>query len=159
MSGQGTSNIIGEAEAALVSVLAEALPELSVEPFPEAPAEYDFIHPVGAVLVQYDGGSISPPDSLGIVSQKRELNFSVVSITRNLRDSCGCYDVLTRIRAALLGLKIQGCEPAYQTSERFADETDGVWTYVQGFALGTFQVQGAANLAAQDNIYENLECL
>ena len=162
MSGQAegsgeraAANIIGQAEAALVEALAEVMPELEVIPFPEAPAEYEFIHPVGAVLVQYDGGSISPPDTLDLVRQRRELNFTVVSVTRNLRGPCGCYEVLARIRDALLGLSVCGCDPAYQTSEQFMDETDGIWTYAQGFALRTMQVQGLPNLAARDSIYED----
>ena len=46
-------------EEALLSKLQEELPELSVEALPDKPDDYDFIHPVGAVLVKYDSSNFS----------------------------------------------------------------------------------------------------
>ena len=40
---------------AVVEHLQAAIPWVSVEAFPERPSEYQFIHPVGAILVGYGG--------------------------------------------------------------------------------------------------------
>lgn len=142
-------------ESAILAVLREAFPELEVEPFPDRPEEYEFLHPVGSLLLQYDGGSISAPGTLGFTTQMRELNFSVLSLTRNLRDNGGCYDVLERVRHTLLGLKIEGCELMFSTDESFVSEDEGVWIYRQSFCLRAPQVQDMPNYYAQNDFFES----
>ena len=147
--------MIRELESALISALTEAFPDLSVEPFPDNSSEYEFIHPLGALLVQYDGGSISESEALSLTAQPRDLHFTVLSLTRNLRDHGGCYEVLDRVRNCLLGLKLPGVKQIYGLQERFSNETDGVWSYAQGFSLRTVQVQDASNYEAQDDFFED----
>ena len=141
-------------EEALLSKLQEELSELSVEAFPDKPDDYDFIHPVGAVLVKYDSSSFSDDYCLAYTAQYRTLTFMVVSLTRNLRTHCGCYDVLERIRNAILGLKLPGLEQVKQVDEQFSDETDGIWTYIQTFNIKTLALQQLPNFTAQDPDYE-----
>lgn len=147
--------MIRELESALLGALTEAFPDLSVEPFPDNPSEYEFIHPLGALLVQYDGGSISSSVSLSLTAQPRELHFTVLSLTRNLRDHGGCYEVLDRVRKCLLGLKLPGVRQIYGLQERFSNEADGVWVYAQSFSLQTMQVQDQPNYDAQNGTYED----
>ena len=147
--------MIRELESALLGALTEAFPDLSVEPFPDNPSEYEFIHPLGALLVQYDGGSISSSASLSLTAQPRELHFTVLSLTRNLRDHGGCYEVLNRVRKCLLGLKLPGVRQIYGLQERFSNEADGVWVYAQSFSLQTMQVQDQPNYDAQSHTYED----
>lgn len=147
--------MIRELEGALLDALTEAFPDLSVEPFPDNPSEYEFIHPLGALLVQYDGGSISGTVAVDMIAQPRELHFTVLSLTRNLRDHGGCYEVLDRVRNCLLGLKLPGVKQIYSLEERFSSEADGVWVYTQGFSLRTVQVQDAPNYEAQNDFFED----
>ena len=124
---------VQDIENAIMAKLASALPELSVEAFPERPEEYELLHPLGAVLVQYDGSSYSQNSvSNGAVAQVRKPKFSVVYLVRNLRDAAGCYDILDRGREALCGLCITGAiTPMEITYEGFTAEHDGVWIYTQ----------------------------
>lgn len=147
--------MIRELESALLDALTEAFPDLSVEPFPDNPSEYEFIHPLGALLVQYDGGSISGTVAVDMIAQPRELHFTVLSLTRNLRDHGGCYEVLDRVRKCLLGLKLPGVKQIYGLQERFSDEADGVWVYAQSFSLQTMQTQDRPNYDAQNDTYED----
>lgn len=147
--------MIRELEGALLDALTEAFPDLSVEPFPDNPSEYEFIHPLGALLVQYDGGSISGTVAVDMIAQPRELHFTVLSLTRNLRDHGGCYEVLDRVRKCLLGLKLPGVKQIYGLQERFSDEADGVWVYAQSFSLQTMQTQDRPNYDAQNDTYED----
>lgn len=147
--------MILQLEQALITALKAAFPELEVEPFPDNPSEYEFIHPVGALLVQYDGGDISNPVAVDLVAQPRTLHFTVLSMTRNLRDHGGCYEVLDRVRKCLLGLKLPGVKQIYGIKERFSNETDGVWVYVQSFSLRTMQIQDQPNYDAQNDAYED----
>ena len=147
--------MIRELESALIGALSASCPDLSVEPFPDNPSEYEFIHPVGALLVQYDGGTISGTVALDLIAQPRELHFTVLSLTRNLRDHGGCYEVLDRVRNCLLGLKLPGVKQIYGLQERFFNETDGVWVYAQSFILRTVQTQDKPNYDAQNDAYED----
>ena len=147
--------MIIEYENALVTALRTDCPDLEVLPFPDNPVEYEFIHPVGALLVRYDGGSITKTSSMSLTAQPRDLQFSVVSLTRNLRDHGGCYEVLKRVRDSLLGLKLPGAAQVYALNEDFVQEEDGVWVYSQRFSLRTMQIQDQPNYDAQNDAYEN----
>jgi hypothetical protein len=147
---------IAAIESAIIDKLKIDLPELEVTAYPERPSEYDFIHPAGAVLVQYDGGQISDPKAVGFNVQERDLRFSVVSLSRSLRCHNGCYDVLDRIRKSLLGLKTPGCRQIWEVSEDFVNEQDGVWTYAQIFNVHTVQAQDTPNYSQQDPSLDSL---
>lgn len=133
---------VQDIETALIAKLREALPELSIEAFPERPEDYELLHPLGAVLVQYDGSTYGDNRlSNGGVAQVRTLRFSVVYLVRNLRDSSGCYDVLARGAEALSGLAVPGTIGAGTiSSERFNAETDGVWMYLQTYEFAARHV-------------------
>lgn len=133
---------VHDIEAALIAKLGSVLPELEVQAFPEKPEEYSLLHPVGAALVQYDGSEFSGNAiATGGVAQVRTLRFSVVYLVRNLRDSSGCYDILHRGNAALSGLVVPGAvRPVTIVREAFHAEADGVWMYVQSYALAVRHV-------------------
>lgn len=147
-------SLIEDIETVLIKKLQNELPELAVEAFPDNPSEYEFIHPLGAVLVQYESTQFEGDYALAFTAQPATITFAVVSLTRNLRSHSGCYDVLERIRNAILGLKIPGLEQVKQTDERFSAEEDGVWTYLQTFALKALILQQPPNYHAQDSDYE-----
>lgn len=147
------SNYIELIENVLLERLQANLPELVVEAFPDNPSEYEFIHPVGAVLVQYDSSNFGEDYCLAFTAQKRTMKFNVVSLTRSLRDHNGCYDVLERISQTILGLKLNGFEQFKQETDSFSDETDGVWTYVQSFTVKGLYLQQLPNYSEQDERY------
>ena len=124
-------------ENAIITKLQETLPELSIEAFPENPTEYELIHPLGSVLVQYDGSTFRPNKvTNGAAVQIRDLRFVLALVLRNLRDSGGCYDVLQRAAEALGGLVIPGAVTCLTpVNESFSSEADGVWVYVQGYEV------------------------
>lgn len=133
------SATVQEIQDAIIAKLTAALPELTVEAFPDNPGEYELLHPLGAALVQYDGSSYSDNKvSNGAVVQVRTLRFTVVYLVRSLRDSSGCFALMERGAAALSGLCIPGALTAgVLTSDGFLAEADGVWTYVQAVELTT----------------------
>lgn len=121
-------------ETAVLTALSQSLPELAVEPFPEKPDEYELLHPLGAVLVQYDGSEFSSNNIAGAVGQQRRARFSVVVLVRSIRGNSGCYRVLEQVSGVLLGLRLPGMlSGATIVQEDFMSEADGVWAYVQRY--------------------------
>ena len=147
--------MILEYENAIVTALQRDCPDLEVLPFPDNPVEYEFIHPTGALLVHYDGGTIAATVALALTAQPRDLQFSIISLTRNLRDHGGCYEVLKRVRDCLLGLKLPGSAQVYAMNEEFVQEEDGVWVYSQRFCLRTVEIQDQPNYDAQTDTFED----
>ncbi len=133
---------VQQIETAILTKLRAAIPALSIEPYPENPAEYELLHPLGAVLVQYDGSTYGPNQTVNAaVVQRSTLRFAVVLVMRNLRDQGGCYDMLAAIRAALSGLVIPGTLTALTClSESFSTEADGVWIYAQTYEVAVRHV-------------------
>lgn len=74
---------------AVVARLKEKLPGLSVEYFPEKPAEYRLNHPVGALLVSYAGSRFDKPDDIGAVIQPQTLQLCVTVVFRQLNGKRG----------------------------------------------------------------------
>lgn len=130
---------IKQLESAIETKLKTALPEFEVAPFPEKPEEYQLLHPFGAVLIQYEGSTYGNNKIVaGAVAQVRYVRFSATVLIRNLRSSSGCYEVMQRINTALHGLTIAGTISAVSmVSEQFYAEADGVWCYVQTYAVAT----------------------
>ena len=145
---------IKPAEDAIVTKLQEAFPELEVIPYPDRAAEYELIHPLGSILVKYDSSTFEGDAGLSMTAQPKRMKFMVVSLTRSLRSHCGCYEVLGRIREALLGFKMLGFDQIKIDSEEFVDEDEGVWTYMQTFSVRTFELQGLSNFRFLDPFYQ-----
>lgn len=120
--------MLTEMETAIVALLAAALPDLAVEPFPDRPDNYRFTHPHGAVLVGYAGSRLAGPNVLAGTGQVRHIEFHLVIKVRSLRDHTGAYAVLDAIRTALSGQTVLGAR-FYPAREQFDDVSSGVWTY------------------------------
>lgn len=133
---------VQDVESAVIAKLRTALPELSVEAFPENPSEYELIHPLGSILVQYDGSTFTQNKvSNGAAVQIRSLRFVLALVLRNLRDSGGCYEILRRASEALSGLVVPGAVTCLTPiSENFSSEADGVWVYVQSYEISVKSV-------------------
>lgn len=130
---------VQQLESAIEAKLKAALPELEVAQFPEKPEEYQLLHPLGAVLVQYEGSAYgSNKVSTGAVAQVRTARFAITVLLRNLRGAAGCYEIMQRINTALHGLVIAGAISAVSlVAEHFVSETEGVWCYAQTVTVST----------------------
>ena len=125
--------MIAEIERDMVAILATALPDLSVEAFPDRPEVYRLTHSNGAVLVGYSGSRLPDPSVLAGTQQKRRLEFQLVVKMRTLRDHTGVYAALEAIRTDLAGQAIRGAR-FYPIREQFEDVSSGVWTYLAVYA-------------------------
>ena len=114
-----------ELTQAIVTRLAGYMPFLEVGTYPNNPADYRFIHPLGAVLVMYQ-------ESDGDANQ-RERRFDVVAVSREMLDSCRIIEavrwILTRWEP-YLGSGRFAC-----VHDSFMNEEEGVWWYGSRFAV------------------------
>jgi len=132
---------IREIENQIITKLQTNFSNLLVQGFPEKPSEFILLHPIGAILVHYRGGSFSSTDALSFISQEKKMEFAITLITRNLRDNNGSYELLDNIKKVLCGFKIQGCSKLTPNKEGFISETNGIWQYEITFTLSTPSVE------------------
>ena len=131
--------VIEEAETAIVEKLKSDIPDLAVEPFPENVKDYELIHPIGAVLVSYDGSNYTNPR---LEQQARMVEFSAIVIVRNLRSHHGAYKTLECVRQSVTNdLYIENMK-LYPLSEKFLFVEDDKWHYEMRFMLPTVYFLG-----------------
>lgn len=128
-------------EAALLVRIGQAVPGYLVQSYPERPSGFNLIHPKGAVLVRFAGGSYGVPLATDVVVQERRTEWELTVVVRHLREHGGLYTVLDLLRTALTGFQIAGCEKALPVKEEFLSETDGVWQYAMLLAVPTVNVE------------------
>ena len=116
-------------EDAIVERLKEQMPELEVKPFPDDPANYQLIHPLGALLVRFLGESLTEPRASGTISQTEKMEFETVVVSRNLRTHQGVYAYIGQVKAALTGKFDLSLPRAYLVGVRFLSVSNGVWQY------------------------------
>jgi hypothetical protein len=110
------------------------VPDLTVEFFPERPAEYRLNHPRGALLVSYLGSQFAATRDATFIAQPRTVKFAVTVVLRQLNGRGGAIDVLDEVRRALVGFKPPDCRKVWAVSEKFLGETAGLWQYAVDFA-------------------------
>lgn len=132
---------IREIENCIINKLQQNFSNFQVAGFPEKPQEYVLLHPIGAILVRYCGGSYSSSNSIGYISQDKKMEFGVTVVTRNLRSNSGSYETLDKIKNVLCGYKIIGCTKLTPTKENFISEQNGIWQYEILFTLTTPSVE------------------
>ncbi len=128
-------------ENQIITKLHEEFPDLLVQGFPEKPSEFILIHPIGAILVHYRGGSFSNTNALDIISQEKKMDFAITLVTRNLRSNNGTYELLDKIKKVLCGYKIDECSKLTPVKEGFLSENNGIWQYEITFTLSTPSVE------------------
>lgn len=116
-------------ENAIIDRLKDRISELEVKPYPEDPASYQLIHPLGALLVRFSGESLSEPKASGIVSQIEKMEFETVVVARNLRTHQGIYAYIGLVKAALTGKFDLTLPRAYLVGVRFLSVNGGIWQY------------------------------
>lgn len=132
---------IREIENSIIERLKSEFPEVLVQGFPDKPSEFNFLHPVGALLVHYQGSNYTNSTALGYISQDNKKEFSITIVTRNLRENQGCYEYLDKIKATLTGFQPDECSKLMPTKDFFISENRGIWQYGINFTLTTYNVQ------------------
>ena len=72
---------IRDIENAIIEKLKTVFPEVLVQGFPDKPAEFILLHPIGALLVHYQGSNYTSTDALGFISQENKKEFSITVVT------------------------------------------------------------------------------
>ena len=122
-------------ENTLVDKLKKNFPKFMVQGFPEKPQEFTLLHPIGAILVHYQGANYTNSNELFLISQEKRLEFAITIVTRNLRSNEGAYETLEKVRQILCGYQIPGCTKLKPVKENFISETNGIWQYELRFTL------------------------
>ncbi len=94
---------------AVATHLQAAIPWVSVDVFPENPADYQFIHPVGAVLVGYQSSKFTKLESLGLIAQQRDVVLHLTVIGSHLHGDDGTLAILDEVRLAIVGFVPPTC--------------------------------------------------
>lgn len=119
--------------------LKTALPNLSVELFPENPDQYRLNHPIGAVLVSYSGSYYQGDDNTNNHRTIRVLKLHLIIIMRSLHNDQGALTILDTIRATVSGLRLTGAWSSMRcVDDNFIGNIDGTWRYLIGFEFSQF---------------------
>ena len=120
---------IRNVENAIIERLQTSFPEILVDGFPDKPSEFILLHPIGALLVHYQGSNYTTTQALGFVTQVNQKEFSITIVTRNLRNNNGAYEYLDKVKAELSGFQIDECTSLIPTKDFFISENKGIWQY------------------------------
>lgn len=129
---------------AVVEHLQAAIPWVSVEAFPERPSEYQFIHPVGAILVGYGGSKFGEIEQLGRIAQQRNVRLMLTVFGSSLNADDGTLAILDETRLAMVGFAPPNCQPCHLISEEFLAEDAGAWQYQLVLQTETQQVKSCS---------------
>jgi hypothetical protein len=132
---------IRNVENAIIERLQTSFPEILVDGFPDKPSEFILLHPIGALLVHYQGSNYTTTQALGFVTQVNQKEFSITIVTRNLRNNNGAYEYLDKVKAELSGFQIDECTSLIPTKDFFISENKGIWQYGINFTLKTQNIQ------------------
>lgn len=126
---------------AVVEHLQAAIPWVSVEAFPERPSEYQFIHPIGAILVGYGGSKFGEIEQLGRIAQQRNVRLVLTVFGSSLNTDDGTLAILDETRLAMVGFIPPNCQHCHLISEEFLSEDAGAWQYQLVLQTETQQVE------------------
>ena len=113
----------------------------TIRGFPERPSEYQFIHPVGAILVGYGGSKFGEIEQLGRIAQQRNVRLMLTVFGSSLNADDGTLAILDETRLAMVGFAPPNCQPCHLISEEFLAEDAGAWQYQLVLQTETQQVE------------------
>ncbi len=128
-------------ENSIIEQLKISFPEVLVQGFPDKPSEFILLHPVGALLVHYQGSNYTNSSALGFISQDNKKEFAITVVTRNLRFNDGAYEYIDNVKSVLTGFQPDGCSMLMPVKDYFISENGGIWQYGINFSLNTTNVQ------------------
>jgi hypothetical protein len=133
--------MIETTEDAILKQLRGAFPQLEVDRFEDDIAEYNFTHPLGAVLVVLRQGTYGDSPVLSGTYRPIYPEFNVASFTHGLRGDPGAYALIQDIDEALRLTEVEGTGDhpgGHLRMQRtfFIDSRPGpVWVYGQNVKL------------------------
>lgn len=125
---------IAEIETALAARIADKLPALAAEEFPERPDDYRFSHNLGVALVRYSGTTFHEVRDIGVIFQESQVEFEIVLIMKRLRGGSGLYNYLDAVRLALTGYRIPGTAKFWPVKTADPIQEQGIWQCSTTFA-------------------------
>lgn len=132
---------IREIENSIISKLKQNFSEVLVEGFPDKPSEFILLHPVGALLVHYQGSNYSQSNAISFIFQENKKEFSITVVTRNLRGNKGAYEFIDKVKSVLTGFEPDSCSKLMPSKDFFISENGGIWQYGINFTLTTTNIQ------------------
>lgn len=123
-------------ENSIIQKLKADISGFSIESFPAKVNEYltGFIHPKGAILINYAGSRYTNPDNISSIAQVRTLEFDIYLVLRNIKNNQGVYPALESVRESLTGYEPDGCMRMVPVSDNFVLEEKGIWVYIIKFS-------------------------
>ena len=121
--------------------LQAALPHIGVDVFPERPGDYSLTHPVGVVLVGYQGSKFTKLEDLGMIAQQRDVTLSLTIMGVGWHSDEGTLAILDEVRLAIVGYRPPNCQMCHLIHEQFLSEDAGAWQYELLVQTETQQVQ------------------
>jgi hypothetical protein len=128
-------------EEAVRTCLEQAIPDLTVEAYPDDSDNYVFSAPVGAALVRYHGSKYGPSLDTAAVIQERHMAVEITVICRSLNGQYGVTAYLEQVRRALTGHQPPGFDKLRPIKDEFLQEGGGQWRYAIDFATSTLSVE------------------
>ena len=123
-------NQLERIEDALINQLKTFVSKLvKVESYPGDPNTYDFSGLECAILVHYRSSKYKASKDVGNNAQKRRVNFSLVLLSRTLRDQTGIYQTLEDMRLAIQGQSFEGSDAVEIVSDDLIREIKGQWQW------------------------------
>ena len=132
---------IRKIENSIIAKLKQNFPEVLVEGFPDKPSEFILLHPVGALLVHYQGSNYSQSNAISFISQENKKEFSITVVTRNLRGNEGACEFINKVKSVLTGFEPDSCTKLMPSKDFFISENGGIWQYGINFTLTTTNIQ------------------
>ena len=128
-------------ENSIIQKLKGSFPEVLVQGFPDKPSEFILLHPIGALLVHYQGSNYTNSNALGIISQENKKEFALTIVTRNLRANQGAYEYIDNVKSVLTGFQPDECSKLTHLKDYFIAENSGIRQYGINFSLTTTNIQ------------------
>jgi hypothetical protein len=123
--------ITNEMLSEIHQLLKQCFTHLSVEYFPENPADYRLNHPIGAILVSYSGSNYQAENIIGGTSTQRKLLVSITVLMRSLNGDKGAITTIDMVRDCLNGHQVEGAFNLITCNrDRFIGNANGIWQYL-----------------------------
>jgi hypothetical protein len=128
-------------EQAVIARLQARIPELAVDAFPDNPEKYRLNHPIGALLVRYNGSKYGAVMDVDAVLQDRVMAVEVTLVFRSLNGKDGVYAYLEAVRRALTGYRIPAFSKLKPAQDEFVSQGGGEWRYAIDFVTKTAVIE------------------
>lgn len=116
--------------------------DLTVEFYPEKPANYRLNHANGALLVNYAKSNYPKHDDTAAVIKPRQMGFTVTIISRGLHDRFGAVPLVDWVLAMLSGFRPKHTDKALSpVRDYFIQHQSGLWYYGVDFETEAVHVQ------------------